>query len=66
VSKLELRVRVTFRAFGLTLGVYERQVERVIPVSLAGSEYTLMRINERGVEVVLTWVPVNVRGTARE
>ena len=61
MSKLELRVRVKFRAFGVTLGTYERQVQRVIPVSLAGIGYTLMQINERGVEVTLTWVPVNVR-----
>ena len=58
MSKLHLHVRVRFRAFGITFATYEQHLERVIPLSLAGLGYTLMHVNERGVEVSLTWEPV--------
>jgi len=58
VTKLHLHVRVKFRAWRITFGHYEQHVERVIPISLAGVGYTLMHVNERGVEVTLTWEPV--------
>ena len=58
MSKLHLHVFVKFRAWGITFGVYEQHVERVIPVSLAGIGYTLMHIAEHGVEVTLSWEPV--------